>query len=145
MRFSQQCWHRLKCTAGKLYETLSISLGEQGLIGVDLLDVQNAITHGGYSALGFGSSSGSGAAENAALNAIEYPLLGLDRLRSAQGVLVAIEGSPARLKSQEIGKVFEIISSYAPPQATVIFSAMPNPAITDICRVTVLASGIRYL
>ena len=131
--------------AGKLYETLSISLGEQGLIGVDLLDVQNAMTHGGYSALGFGSSSGSGAAENAALNAIEYPLLGLDRLRSAQGILVAIEGSPARLKSQEIGKVFEIISSYTPPQATVIFSAMPNPAITDICRVTVLASGIRYL
>ena len=131
--------------AGKLYETLSISLGEQGLIGVDLLDVQNAITQGGYSALGYGSSSGSGAAENAALDAIKYPLLGLDRLRSTQGVLVAIEGSPARLKSQEIGKVFEIISSYTPPQATVIVSAKPNPAITDICRVTVLASGIRYL
>lgn len=131
--------------AGKLYETLSISLGDQGLIGVDLLDVQNAITHGGYSALGFGSSSGSGAAENAARAAIQYPLLGLDRLRSALGVLVAIEGSPARLKFEEISKVFDLISTYAPPQATVIFSAMPNPAFTDICQVTVLASGIRYL
>lgn len=130
---------------GKLYGSLSISLGEQGLIGTDLLDVQNAVTHGGYSALGFGSSSGFGAAENAALNAIKYPLLGLDRLRSAQGVLVAIEGSPARLKSQEINKVFEIISADAQPRTTVIFSAMPNPASVDSCHVTVLASGIRHL
>lgn len=131
-------------TVEKLYRSLSIPLGEAGLIGVDLVDVQNALRRQ-VSAFGFGSASRSESLETAAHNAIEHPLLGMDRLQLAQGVLIAIEGPDAKLGFREIKKVAELVSAHASPGATVIFSAQPRQKSGDDLLVSILACGIPCL
>lgn len=123
-----------------LYRNITNAVSEIGLIGIDLEDVQTVLELGGYSALGYGSANGIDGTEIATWKAIASPLLGQDQLRSASGVLVAIQGSRHTIKMANVNKVLNIIKQHASP-AALMFSASYNGMAEDF-SVSVLATGL---
>ena len=124
-----------------LYLNISNTVSEIGLIGIDFEDVKTVLSCGGYSAFGFGAASGPKSQKLATLNAISSPLLGQNRLSSAAGVLVAIEGNRQSLKMSQINTVFNAIKQHVSSK-NIMYSARYNDLAEDF-RVSILATGLQ--
>jgi len=126
----------------RLYQSVTNSLSENGMIGIDYEDIRVVLAQNtGHAAFGFGVSSGAHSADLAIQNAINSPLLGKDRLQRATGILVSIEGKPNTLKAREIKNIMNAIRNIC-PEAELMFSALPNQNLVDDYSVSILANGI---
>lgn len=64
----------------------------KGLIGFDFADLKTVLENGGMSRVGYGTAIGKECARQAVDKAISSPLLGVDKLKSALGVIAVIVG-----------------------------------------------------
>lgn len=117
------------------------------LISHDSESLMECISTNGAAAIGFGSASGRNAVEVSTRRAITHPLLGEDRLRSASGIWVLIEGAPEYLKLRKIVETTDLIREFLGFRSTVtdpilLLGGVRNNAMNDDFRVTILATGI---
>lgn len=112
-----------------------------GEINVDFADVRAIMSNAGTALMAMGRASGSGddRARQAAIQAIESPLLEMD-IRGAKGVLFNIQGGK-NLSMFEIGEAAEIINSQVDPDAKIIFGTSIDPNLQDEIKITVVATG----
>lgn len=112
--------------------------------GLDLDYLRWVLAGGGYAAIGYGSARGANAAVTATLQAIDYPLLGLDRLKNASSVQILVETSSANFSIKDVNKIF------APIRNTLVeffdgrvgFGVVRTASMADDFRVTLLVSEI---
>lgn len=117
---------------GQLYRGTSTVLCQQGLIGVDLEDIQAVLAQGSGLVV-FGHGSGDSLTE-AYRSAVNDELLGSVRLHQAKGVFVTLNGPWERIKMDSLSETMAAISGAA-PDALAIFGATVDKATT----VTILA------
>jgi len=121
-------------------EGISDLITTPGIINVDFADIRAILANSGSALLGIGSSSGENRAQEAALAAINSPLLDLS-VSGARGVLFAIAGGDD-LRMHEIQEAAKIITDSIDPDARVIFGAIRDEKLKkNEIKITVIASG----
>ncbi len=112
-----------------------------GLINVDFAHVRRLILQGGGAFMAIGLGEGENKAEAALRQALHHPLLEIDSLDQAGGVLVHFTGGED-LTLYEIGEAVTELRKSLPPEADVILGASTEPTMLDRAQVILIVTGI---
>ncbi|WP_456324982.1 cell division protein FtsZ [Desulfonauticus submarinus] len=112
-----------------------------GLINLDFADVKAVMSEMGLALMGTGIAQGEGRAREAALKAINSPLLEDVSIEGAKGILMNVSCGPD-LTIDEISAAADIIHEAAHEDAKIYFGAVLDENIGDELRITVIATGI---
>jgi len=112
-----------------------------GLINVDFADVKTVMAEMGMAMMGSGTSSGEDRAREAAESAVSSPLLEDINLAGANGILVNVTAG-MDLSIGEFQEVGNTVKEFASDDATVVVGTVIDPDMTDMIRVTVVATGL---
>uniref|UniRef100_A0A2K2AXH4 Uncharacterized protein n=1 Tax=Populus trichocarpa TaxID=3694 RepID=A0A2K2AXH4_POPTR len=110
-----------------------------GLVNVDFADVRAIMKDAGSSLLGIGTATGKTRARDAALNAIQSPLLDIG-IERATGIVWNITGG-TDLTLFEVNAAAEVIYDLVDPTANLIFGAVIDPALSGQVSITLIATG----
>ena len=116
-----------------------VGYSDRVIINLDFADVSAVMKDAGRAHMGVGIASGREKAEQAALAAINSPLLETS-INGATGVLVNVTGS-AELTLDDVETAAGIVQENANPEANIIFGATSSDEFEDEMRVTVIATG----
>lgn len=121
-------------------EGISDLITTPGKINVDFADIKAIMADAGSALMGIGYAAGEGRAEQAALQAINSPLLEIS-INGAKGVLFSISGNED-LGIQEIQSAAKIITESIDKDARVIFGTTEDNRLKKgEVKVTVIATG----
>ncbi|NVM01893.1 MAG: cell division protein FtsZ [Candidatus Helarchaeota archaeon] len=109
-----------------------------GLVNVDFADVRTTLLDSGEALIGLGESQNP---EEAALNALNNPLLDLD-IYNARGALINVMGN-CNMSLQDTKTVINTITEELNPETEIIWGALIDPELKNSIRVTTLISGIK--
>ncbi|MCG9890056.1 MAG: cell division protein FtsZ [Thermosynechococcaceae cyanobacterium MS004] len=110
-----------------------------GLVNVDFADVRAVMADAGSALMGVGIASGKSRAKEAAIAAIDSPLLE-SSIRGAKGVVFNITGGPD-LTLHEVSTAADTIYDVVDPNANIIFGAVIDEARQGEIQITVIATG----
>lgn len=119
---------------------ISELITEIGVINIDFADVQSVMQGQGDALMGIGWSKGENRSNDAAIAAIENPLLESTRIEGAQGILVGVKGGND-FSMTEYREALEIITSSVDKDALVISGMTLDPSMEDDLKVIVVATG----
>jgi cell division protein FtsZ len=114
---------------------------KEGLVNLDFADVCSIISEMGTAMIGSGEARGERRALRAAEAAMANPLLEDTSIKSARGVLISITGGDA-LTLFEVDEAASRIRHEIDDDANLIVGATVDPALNDLVRVSVVATGI---
>lgn len=121
-------------------EGISDLITTPGIINIDFADIKAIMTDAGATFMGIGTAAGENRAEEAALKAINSPLLDIS-ISGAKGVLFAVTGNED-LKMHELQEVAKIITESISKDARVIFGSIRDDNMKKgEIKVTVIAAG----
>jgi len=112
-----------------------------GLVNVDFADVRAIMQNAGSSLMGIGTATGKSRARDAALNAIQSPLLDIG-IERATGIVWNITGG-MDLTLFEVNAAAEIIYDLVDPNANLIFGAVIDPSLSGQVSITLIATGFK--
>nr|GMD88202.1 cell division protein FtsZ homolog 2-1, chloroplastic-like [Ipomoea batatas] len=112
-----------------------------GLVNVDFADVRAIMESAGSSLMGIGTATGKTRARDAALNAIQSPLLDIG-IERATGIVWNITGG-TDLTLFEVNAAAEVIYDLVDPSANLIFGAVIDPSISGQVSITLIATGFK--
>ncbi|KAH6830532.1 Tubulin/FtsZ family protein [Perilla frutescens var. hirtella] len=112
-----------------------------GLVNVDFADVRAIMASAGSSLMGIGTATGKTRARDAALNAIQSPLLDIG-IERATGIVWNITGG-TDLTLFEVNAAAEVIYDLVDPSANLIFGAVVDPSLTGQVSITLIATGFK--
>jgi cell division protein FtsZ len=110
-----------------------------GLINLDFADVKTVMAHKGTALMGIGIAKGSNRASEAALKALNSPLLETS-IHGAQGVIMNITGGN-NLTLFEVQQAADIVASACHEELNMIFGSVINESLKEEIVVTVIATG----
>jgi cell division protein FtsZ len=110
-----------------------------GLVNVDFADVKAIMADAGSAMMGIGIGSGKSRAKEAAIAAIDSPLLDAS-IRGAKGVVFNITGGQD-LSLHEVNTAAETIYEVVDASANIIFGAVIDDALQGEIKMTVIATG----
>ena len=114
---------------------------QPGLINVDFADLRVIMADGGNALMSIGQGRGADRVADAVNAALRCPLISLQSIEGATGILVNVLGSDD-LSLTEIGQAAEIIAANASPDANIKVGATIDPAMRGRVQVTLVATGI---
>ncbi len=112
-----------------------------GLINVDFAHVREIMTQGGGAYMAIGLGKGEGKAPAAIKQALHHPLLEIDGLDSATGILVHFTGGED-LTLHEVGEAVEKLRDVTTPDIDIILGATTDPAMTGRAQVILIFTGV---
>ena len=118
---------------------ISNIINKPGEINTDFADVRAVMSNAGTALMGMGRANGDGAAMQAAIQAVESPLIELS-IDGAKGVLINIEGGK-NLTLVDVSEAASSIQNIVDPEAKIIFGFSIDESLNDEVRVTVIATG----
>lgn len=110
-----------------------------GLVNVDFADVKAVMADAGSAMMGIGVGSGKSRAKEAAIAAIDSPLLDAS-IRGAKGVVFNITGGND-LSLHEVNTAAETIYEVVDASANIIFGAVIDESLQGEIKMTVIATG----
>ena len=120
---------------------ISDIISHPGHINVDFADVYTIMKDMGMALMGSGCSSGQDRAKQAALKAINSPLLENIKINGAKGVLINITGNKD-LGLHEIHEAAQVIYDLVSEDANIILGSVIDEGMGDEIKVTVIATGL---
>lgn len=111
-----------------------------GLINPDFADVESTMKDQGDALMGIGTGTGENRAKDAAVSAIDNPLLEDTCIDGASRILVNIAG-PEDISLVEIDEVMNTIRAKADIDVQIIHGVRFDPELADSIQVTVIATG----
>ncbi|KAK9280202.1 hypothetical protein L1049_013889 [Liquidambar formosana] len=112
-----------------------------GLVNVDFADVRTIMENAGSSLMGIGTATGKSRARDAALNAIQSPLLDIG-IERATGIVWNITGG-SDLTLFEVNAAAEVIYDLVDPSANLIFGAVIDQSLSGQVSITLIATGFK--
>ncbi|KAI5015361.1 hypothetical protein ZWY2020_056751 [Hordeum vulgare] len=112
-----------------------------GLVNVDFADVRAIMQNAGSSLMGIGTATGKSRARDAALNAIQSPLLDIG-IERATGIVWNITGG-TDLTLFEVNAAAEVIYDLVDPNANLIFGSVIDPSLNGQVSITLIATGFK--
>lgn len=121
-------------------EGISELITRPGEVNVDFADIKTIMHDTGTALMGLGRASGDNRAEQAAMQAINSPLLDVS-INGAKGVLFAISGGDD-ITFNEVQRAATIITESIDKEARVIWGMVPDDRLKKgEMQVTVIATG----
>ena len=111
-----------------------------GLINLDFADVKTVMYEQGVAHMGVGRASGKNKTEEAAMRAINSPLLETT-INGARSVIISFTGDSS-IALRDIDQAANIIRKAVDKDANVMFGATINESYNDEVTVTVIATGL---
>lgn len=111
-----------------------------GHINVDFADVKEVMKDMGMAIMGIGRAEGEDRARNAALKAINSPLLEDMSINGARGVLINITGN-TDLGLHEINEAATLVHDMVSPDAQIILGSVIDQNMGNELMITVIATG----
>ena len=108
------------------------------LINLDFADVQTVMTDGGIAHIGIGEAKGDDKALEAVQQAVESPLLETS-IVGAKNVIINIRGDISLMDANDAAS---FVQQMVGDDANIIFGAMYDDTDVDMCRITVIATGL---
>lgn len=121
-------------------QSVSELINATAMINLDFADVTTVMSDAGYAHMGVGHASGREKAEQAALAAINSPLIET-KIDNATGVIISITASPD-IGLDEVDQASSLIAKTVHPDATIIWGVQLDESLEDEMRVTVIATGL---
>ncbi len=112
-----------------------------GLINVDFAHVRQLVMHGGGALMAIGLGEGEDKAGDALNQALHHPLLEIDSLDQAAGVLVHFTGGED-LTLYEVGEAVTRLRESLSPQADVILGATTVASMLGRAQVILIVTGL---
>ncbi len=112
-----------------------------GLVNVDFADVRAIMKEMGLAIMGTGRAAGPDRARNAALEAINSPLLENISIEGARGILFNITGN-SDMGLHEINEAAQVVHKLVSDDANIILGSVIDPAMGDEIMITVIATGL---
>jgi len=112
-----------------------------GLINVDFAHVRELMQRGGGALMSIGIGEGHRMAQDAVRQALRHPLLEVDSLEQASGVLVHFTGGDD-LTLYEVGEAVEDLRRSFSPDVDLIFGATTEPGMNGRAQVILIVTGI---
>lgn len=112
-----------------------------GLINVDFAHVREIMTRGGGAYMAIGLGKGEEKAPAAIKQALHHPLLEIDGLENASGVLVHFTGGED-LTLFEVGEAVNELRNVTSPDIDIILGATTDPAMTGRAQVILIFTGV---
>ncbi|MCD5390040.1 MAG: cell division protein FtsZ [Candidatus Pacebacteria bacterium] len=121
-------------------EGISDLITTPGIINIDYADIETTLKNAGAAFMGIGIKSGNERAKEAALEAINSPLLDIE-IEGAKGVLFAISAGDD-LTMNEVNEIASTITESIDSNARVIFGTIHDTKLKKgEIKVTVIATG----
>jgi cell division protein FtsZ len=120
---------------------ISELITKPGLINVDFAHVRKLLLHGGGAFMAIGLGEGPDKAQKAIHQALHHPLLEINSLEQATGVLVHFTGGD-ELTLYEIGEAIDKLRSSISPKADVILGATTEPSMAGRTQAILILTGI---
>ena len=111
-----------------------------GFINIDFADIKTIMKDSGVAHMGIGVPEGQQRALDAAISAMDSPLLSTS-VKGAKGLIVNVTGG-MDLGLSEVSTAVNYIKEYLDPDANIIFGTIVDERIHDAVMVTVVATGI---
>lgn len=114
---------------------------EKGLVNLDFADVRTIMQEGGLAMIGLGESENDMSAEEAAMKALENPLLDVD-ITGAQSALINITGGQ-ELSLKAAKTVMKTVAEKLDPSAKIIWGARLDESMGNSLRVMLIVTCLR--
>ena len=121
--------------------TITDLINSHSLINLDFADIRTVIEQQGLALIGVGRSSGEDKAREAAIAAINSPILE-SSIEGAKNAIVNIAGSSTGLSIEQANTAIETIKENAGEELDIIFGVTINDALEDEIVVSVIATGL---
>ena len=115
---------------------------ETGEMNVDFADVRQTMYGQGDALMGVGIASGDNRALEAALRAVENPLLEDTTIEGAKRILVCVSGGES-FALTELEDIAELVAEKADPEVQLISGAVVKSELGEKLQVTVIATGFQ--
>jgi cell division protein FtsZ len=112
-----------------------------GLINVDFAHVRELLLHGGGALMAIGMGQGENKAADAIDQALNHPLLKVDSLEQANGILVHFTGGDD-LALFEVGDAITELRKRLPEQTDLVMGASSDNDMTGRTQVILIVTGI---
>ncbi|MDR1587514.1 MAG: cell division protein FtsZ [Treponema sp.] len=122
---------------------ISDLITKTGIVSTDFADVESTMKGQGDALMGIGFGSGENRAKDAAISAIDNPLLEDTTIDGATRILVNIAGEEGTMSLVEIDEIMNTIRAKADPDVNIIHGVIFEPNLGNSLRVTVIATGFQ--
>ena len=112
-----------------------------GLINVDFAHVRNMFLNGGGALMAIGMGEGENKADEAIYQALHHPLLEIDTLEHAGGILVHFTGGED-LSLFEVGQAVDQLRDSLPQEAELLLGATTDPSMEGRTQVILIVTGL---
>ena len=112
-----------------------------GLVNVDFAHVRELMLRGGGALMAIGLGEGHKMARAAVRQALHHPLVGVDSLEQASGILLHFTGGED-LTLFEISEAVEELRESLSPDADIVFGATTEPAMAGRTQAILIVTGI---
>jgi len=124
----------------KLIQTTDNLLFHSGLISVDFADLKSLLERKGHLSIAIGTGKGEEAAQEAARDALSFPLIEKNSLKGAQAMLIHIMGGE-KLSLSGVREAVLNVEKASSPKTEVIFGAGVDERLSDEAILTLLVIG----
>jgi cell division protein FtsZ len=114
---------------------------QAGLINVDFAHVRNLMLRGGGALMAIGIGEGHSMARAAIRQALHHPLMAIDSLEGANGVLIHFTGGDD-LTLHEVGEAVDDLRTSLSPEVDLILGATTDPAMTGRAQAILIVTGV---
>lgn len=121
--------------------TISDLIQDHSLINLDFADVKTVIEGQGAALIGVGSSTGENAAVEAAIRAINSPILE-SSIEGAKNAIVSVAGSSKSLSIKKAQSAVNTIKEASASDIEIMFGVTINESLEDEIVVSVIATGL---
>lgn len=121
-------------------QSVSELINATAMINLDFADVTTVMADAGFAHMGVGHATGREKAEQAALSAINSPLIET-KIDNASGVIISITASND-IGLDEVDQASSLIAKTVHPDATIIWGVQLDDTMEDEMRITVIATGL---
>jgi cell division protein FtsZ len=119
---------------------ISDLINNHGQINVDFADAKSVLSRTGRALMGTGYGKGDRRAIEAAQYAVNSPLLDDISIDGATAILINVTGGPD-IKLREVSEAANFIGAAAHEDAEVYFGLVTDPDMSDVVKITVIATG----
>ena len=111
-------------------------------MNLDFADIRQTMYGQGDALMGVGIASGENRAQEAAVKAVENPLLEDTTINNARRILVCVTGGES-FALTELEDVVDLVAEKADPEVQIISGAVIKNEMGDKLQVTVIATGFQ--
>lgn len=123
--------------------TITELINKHSLINLDFADIRTVIANQGLALIGTGRATGENAAVEAAIQAINSPILE-SSIKGAKNAIVNVLGGPKALTISQAEEAVQTIKDAASSDVDVIFGVTISEELGDEIVVSVIATGLEH-